>query len=118
MENIVIRAINDINNKRELTEEQATKIIEGAIARVKKVAEKNAPEINNTQIGAMVSEYRKQYKKAKDAVNQLRDDFSIVLGMGQGMSEAEINKELRGLMQAYAKTKPHKKQKDFKRPRA
>lgn len=107
MENIWMKALNDVSSNQDLTEEQADKIIDGAVKRMIKLRDKTASELNDTQIKAMVGEYKRQYKKAKEAIQSLRDDMSIVLGMGQGMTEPEINKELRGLIQAYAKTKPH-----------
>jgi hypothetical protein len=67
---------------------------------------KNAPVLNETQINEMVKEYRKQYDKASKAVTDLRGVLRGHLGAGSSISDNEINKELRGLLLAYGRTKP------------
>jgi hypothetical protein len=106
MENIVTTAINNIMSNESMTEEKALKIIRRAVARLEKMEATNAPVLNETQINEMVKEYRKQYNKASKAVTDLRGVLREHLGAGTNITDNEINRELRGLLQAYGRTKP------------
>jgi len=106
MENIVTTAINNIMSKEDMTEARAMKIIRRAVARLEKMEAKNAPVLNETQISEMVKEYRKQYNKVSKEITDLRGILREHLGAGQSITDNEINRELRALIQAYGRTKP------------
>lgn len=107
MENIVTKAMDDIRNGENMTEARARAIVRRAISRLTKTEEMASQELNETQINAMVQEYTRQYNKSRDSVNGLRNVLREHILIGANMTDEEVNKQVRGLIQAYGKTRPY-----------
>jgi hypothetical protein len=103
---IMAKAQEDIDANRRLSDAEIATIIRKAEAKVAKMRALAEPELNKEQIARLISSYRKQYNKTKNQINELRDAFREIFGMGEGITDQEVNEELRGLIHAYGKTKP------------
>lgn len=107
-----------------MTEEDARKIIDRAIEKIKKFAKLNAPEMNQEQINKLVKDYVKKYEETKRALEGVRElllnhlaaaeemtpeAYKLQLNEGDPASkkwEYIINQDLRELIGAYGKSRP------------